>query len=544
MTGALGAALVAELVRTEGARLVAVLARETRDVELTEDCLQEAYAEALVRWPRDGAPEHPGAWVLTVARRRALDHVRRSGRRDALAALVAAEAETLEPASPSSPSERDERLALLAALCHPELPPRDRVALALRSLCGLRVEEVARALVVPPSEMRQRLAAASRRLRDMPEVFQPLASDAWPSRRASILATLYLVFNEGYAPTDAAEVRPGLCREAIRLATEVAELLPDDSEASGLLCLMRLHHARRDARWHPDGRPVRLAEQDRHRWHRDEIDGALEMLQAVLARRQPGPYQIQAAIAGLHAHAARVEDTDWSQIAGLYGLLLQTQPTPVVELNAAIAFGMSAGFDEGLSWLDDLAQRSKTLRRHHLLHAARADFLTRLGRPRDARDALEVAIAMAPSDGDRRELTLRRDALGGRARRRRRPLGAGPSSPPPLSDAAWDRIAHVFPPAVTRGRPPRPTRELFDAVLWVLVTGRPWRELPAHFGPWQTAYHRFRAWELDGTLARVLRRLAARSSTGRRARIAWHVAGPRPDDPEPTTGLRDSERKQ
>jgi RNA polymerase sigma-70 factor (ECF subfamily) len=447
MTGALGAALVAELVRTEGARLVAVLARETRDVELTEDCLQEAYAEALVRWPRDGAPEHPGAWVLTVARRRALDHVRRSGRRDALAALVAAEAETLEPASPSSPSERDERLALLAALCHPELPPRDRVALALRSLCGLRVEEVARALVVPPSEMRQRLAAASRRLRDMPEVFQPLASDAWPSRRASILATLYLVFNEGYAPTDAAEVRPGLCREAIRLATEVAELLPDDSEASGLLCLMRLHHARRDARWHPDGRPVRLAEQDRHRWHRDEIDGALEMLQAVLARRQPGPYQIQAAIAGLHAHAARVEDTDWSQIAGLYGLLLQTQPTPVVELNAAIAFGMSAGFDEGLSWLDDLAQRSKTLRRHHLLHAARADFLTRLGRPRDARDALEVAIAMAPSDGDRRELTLR----AGCPRRPRPSTAAAPGRRPVVPSAAQRRRLGPHRPRVPAG---------------------------------------------------------------------------------------------
>ena len=524
--GEVVAALTA-LIEEERDALLASLRRQTRDVARAEDALQEAWAAALERWPLDGLPETPRAWVLTVARRRLVDGLRRERRWESgspAEATAHAAAPLGAPAS-AAPAAEDPRLRLLLAVCHPALAPVDRVALALQTTCGLSVAAVARAFVMRPSRMRARLRAARTTLRA-----QRLGDGSPEARSAAVLSAVYLTFNEGYVPSGARRVREHLCGEALRLARVVAEAM-EDAESLGLQALLTLQHARRDARVGADGESlVPLDAQDRSRWHRAEIAAGQAVLARALAKRAPGPYQVQAAIAALHASAATPAETDWAQIAGLYGVLLQQAPTPFVELNAAIALGMSAGPESGLEWLDDLADRSPRMRAHHLLQAARADFLVRLGRSRDAKLAFEKALATVTLPAERRFLETRRQALGGRQRRRRRPLRRG-VPPAKLSDAAWLRVAGCFPEPPRRGRPPRADREVLDAVLWALVTGKPWRELPADFPPWRTVYHRFRRWELDGTLARVLPRLAHVSAAGRDATRAWAVAGA--DGPAP-----------
>lgn len=513
------AAVLTALIEEERDALLASLRRHTRDAASAEDALQEAWAAALQRWPADGLPETPRAWVLTVARRRLVDGLRRELR-------IERGLRPDEALADSGMREPDPRLHLLLAVCHPALAPVDRVALALQSTCGLPVAAVARAFVMPASRMRRRLREARATLRR-----RGLEAASPEARSAAVLSAVYLTFNEGYLPQRSQRVRAHLCEEAIRLARVVADAM-DDAEALGLLALLTLQHARRDARVAEDGESlVALDAQDRSLWHRAEIAAGQAVLARALAKRSPGPYQVQAAIAALHASAATPAATDWAQIAGLYGVLLQQAPTPFVELNAAIALGMSAGPASGLEWLDDLADRSPRMRKHHLLHAARADFLGRLGRARDAKAAFDKALATVTLPAERRFLETRRQALGGRQRRRRRPLRRGAPPPSPLSDAAWRRVARCFGEPPRRGRPPRPNREVLDAVLWVLATGRPWRELPPAFPPWRTVYHRFRRWELDGTLARVLPRLAHVSAAGRYAAQAWAVAGA--DGPAP-----------
>ena len=489
-------AQIARLVAAEHPRLLAALARDVRDLELAEECLQDAWTAALRQWPAAGMPARPLGWVLTVARRRAVDALRKRrpvGSPDAL--------ETVDPEYEEIP---DERLRLLFTCCHPALAPRSQVALALRTLCGLTTEEVARAFLEPPTATAQRIARASGKIRDAGIPWEVPGPAELPARIAAVLASIYLVFNEGYASTTHADfVRGDLCAEAIRLADLVAALLPEP-EIVGLGALMKLHDARRPARF-VDGALVPLASQDRALWDRGRIRDGLAALDRALGARRPGPYQIQAAIAALHARAPRAEDTDWPQISALYGALLQHLPTPVVELNAAISLAMSAGPAEGLVWLDSLAARG-VLDGYHLLPAARADLLERLGRAEDAAAAWRQAVAWATHPAERAHLERRLAAMSrpSRAVRRRRPP-TRTRAVPPLPDALWLRVAPWFPePPRGRGRPPTPDRAALDAIVWVLATGRPWRDLPPRHGPWQTAYARFRAWERDGRLRTAL----------------------------------------
>lgn len=491
------------LLRVHGPRLVSALARAFHDIELAQEALQDAALRALQVWPSRGIPESPTAWLYSVARHRALDEVRQQSASRRYAARVRAAAAPVEP-EPAG----DDRLALLFACCHPAIEPRNQVGLALRTLCGLSTEAVARAFLEAPEATRRRLSRASRKIRDTGIPFEVPGPRTRGERIAAVLAAIYLLFNEGYSPTEGAEgLRGEVCVEAIRLGDAVAELLPDEPEILGLGALMRLHHARRDARHTEDGALVTLDRQDRLRWHSDEIALGLQRLDEALAHLRPGPYQLQAAIAALHARAPSADETDWVEITALYGALLRHQPTPVVELNAAVALAMSHGPGPALDWVDRILARGR-LADFHLAYAVRADLLERLGRRAEAAAVFERAERLAEHPRERDYLQSRARAARQVLRRHRRVPNPGR---PTLTEREWSRIAHLFPPSVgRRGRPPRPDREVLEAVLWVLVTGSPWRALPVSFGPWQTAYHRFRQWEADGRLAAVARRLGAR----------------------------------
>lgn len=484
-------ALVGRLMAERGPRVVSVLAQRCRDIELAEDAVQEAWLKALDRWPAQGVPKDPVAWVFTVARNHVRDALRRRDRpveMEAAPAIVEAHG--------------DERVPLLFACCHPMIAPRDQVGLALRTLCGLRTEEVARAFLEKPSATTRRLSRASARIRDAGIAIEVPAREERPARLAAVLASIYLVFNEGYAATDDDRpLRIELCTDAMRLCDAVAQLLPNEPEIVGLLALMTLHHARRDGRFDDSGSPITLDEQDRSTWHGDEIANGLVLVERALRRGAPGPYQIQAAIAALHARAPTAEETDWDQITALYGALLSHQPSPVVELNAAVALAMSHGPERGLAWLDRLRHRG-VLDGFHLLPAARADLLRRLGRLEEADEAYAEALRWVDSPAEARFLEARRGRL--RQRRRRPRIDGGRTG---LTEREWRRVRALFPPRRGPGRPARPDRQMLEAVLWVLGTGSPWRELPKEQGPWQTAYHRFRCWENDGRLAQVAARL-------------------------------------
>lgn len=397
---------VATAFREEWGQVVATLIRLTGDWDLAEECAQDAFAQALDRWRRDGVPRRPGAWLTTTARNRALDVLRR----EAVGAEKLREAAML--ARPEEPYDNDsgvhdDRLRLIFTCCHPALAIEVRVALTLRTLAGLTTPEIARAFLVPEATMAQRLVRAKRKIRNAGIPYRVPPAHLLPERTTGVLGVIYLLFNEGYAATSGAGlVRTDLCAEAIRLGRLLARLMPDEPEVLGLLALLLLHDARRATRVDAAGELVSLEDQDRTAWDRAEIDEGAALLETVLRRGRPGPYQIQAAIAACHTTAARAEDTDWADIAALYGELRRHVPSAVVRLNRAVAVGMAESPEAGLALVAELEQEGD-LAAYHLLPATRADLLRRMGRAGEAAEAYARALELVENDAERRFLEKR-----------------------------------------------------------------------------------------------------------------------------------------
>jgi RNA polymerase sigma-70 factor, ECF subfamily len=406
---------VAEAFREEWGRVVAALIGTTGDWDLAEECAQEAFASALKTWPRDGVPRRPGAWLTTVARNRALDRLRRSAAEAAKLREVAALAPADEPGPDDDSGIRDDRLRLMFTCCHPALPLEARVALTLRTLAGLTTAEIARAFLVPEATMAKRLVRAKNKIRHAGIPYRVPPAHLLPERVVGVLAVLYLLFNEGYAASAGADLlRQGLCAEAIRLGRAMAGLMPDEPEALGLLALMLLHNARRAARVDAAGDLVTLEDQDRARWDRAAIDEGAGVLDAALRRGRPGPYQLQAAIAACHATAPDAAATDWAQIALLYRRLGQLTPSPVIELNRAVAVAMAEGPAAGLELVAAI-EDSGALTGYYLLPATRADLLRRLGRRAEAAASYRAARDLAATDAERRYLDRRLSETTGTA---------------------------------------------------------------------------------------------------------------------------------
>lgn len=399
--------LVREIVRREGAKTLASLARQFQDLELAEEALQEAYLKALERWPIDGVPERPGAWLTTVAKRKGIDRIRRRKDTTSDETLSELPAEDDDDGVPAElPEVEDDRLRLLFTCCHPSLAPTSQVALALRTLCGLTVPEIARAFLEPAVTTAQRLVRAKSKIREARIPFELPAKELFGERLAAVLSTLYLTFNEGYSASEHQTLaRVELTTEAIRLAELLVELLPNEAEPRGLHALMLFHDARRETRVDGSGALVPLEEQDRSRWVGDSIRLATEQLERAIALRAIGPYQLQAAIAALHARAPTSAETDWAQISALYGKLLQTWPTPIVQLNAAVALAMATTPANGLEWVETI-EAGGELGEHHLLHAAKADLLRRMGDGRAAQE-YRLALALTKNAAERKYLERR-----------------------------------------------------------------------------------------------------------------------------------------
>lgn len=411
-------ARLAEVYRAEAPRCLATLVRVLGDVDRAEEALAEAFAVAAERWPATGVPPNPGGWITTTARNRAIDRIRRESTRG----VRQAEAHGLLDLRRQSSGDDsmiddlgdldvvpDDQLRLIFLCCHPALAREAQVALTLRLVAGLATPEIARAFLVPEATMAQRLVRAKNKIRHNRIAYRVPAAAELPDRLPPVLATVYLVYNEGHTASTGAElVRTDLAAEAVRLARLLVELMPDEPEALGLLALLLLSEARRPARVGPDGALVRLADQDRSVWDRALIAEGHELVRRCIRRNAPGPYQFQAAIAAVHADAATAQATDWAQIVTLYDQLLALGRNPVVSLNRAVALAERDGPEAGLAAIDAVADE---LPRYHLLHAARAELLVRLGRPAEARSVFEEALALTANEAERRHLRTRRDTV-------------------------------------------------------------------------------------------------------------------------------------
>jgi RNA polymerase sigma-70 factor, ECF subfamily len=394
--------------RSESRRVLATLIRILGDFDLAEEALHDAFAVALQRWPRDGVPANPRAWLVSAGRFKAVDALRRRARYDAKLAELASQLDAAadEPPEQGDGGVEDDRLRLIFTCCHPALAPDARVALTLREVCGLTTEEIARAFLTAPPTLAQRIVRAKAKIRHARIPYQVPSRADLPERLGAVLHVVYLVFNEGYsASAGDALTRADLSGEAIRLGRLLAELLPEP-EAEGLLALMLLHESRRAARTSPSGELVLLADQDRSLWNRGQIAEGTALVERALRSRRFGPFTLQAAIAAVHAEAPTAAATDWAQIVGLYDVLLRADPSPVVELNRAAAVAMRDGPAAGLALVDAILARGE-LEEYHLAHSARADLCRRLGRTAEARAAYERALALARQEPERRFLARR-----------------------------------------------------------------------------------------------------------------------------------------
>jgi RNA polymerase sigma-70 factor (ECF subfamily) len=403
-------AAVDAVYRTDWGRIVATLIRSFGDFDVAEEAAQDAFAAAVNQWPSEGVPSSPAAWIIQTAKHKAIDRLRRqTSHREKIESYSAEQDSTTAQPDPFSNEITDDRLRLIFTCCHPALAPESQIALTLRTLCGLQTEEIARAFLVPATTMAQRLVRAKRKIRDAGIPYRVPDTSEIATRLGAVLTVIYLVFNEGYASTQGAQLlRTDLCAEAIRLARIVRMLMAPlpPAEVTGLLALMLLHHSRRDARVSKSGDLIVLDEQDRSKWHQDDITEALTFVRQALISPDAGAFTFQAAIAAEHCRAREPQDTDWRQIVALYDRLWTLQPTPIVSLNRAVAVAMADGPQQGLLLIDQIVAGGE-LDDYHLLSATRADLLRRSGLKREAADSYRLALKLVTNDAERRFLEKR-----------------------------------------------------------------------------------------------------------------------------------------